>query len=85
MLQILAYGSTGNDVEETSFDVASYQTYRVGLQIIAHLVFLRSYVQYIHINHRDGNVLITDSAYKFFGYDGFFFQVAAYYIADCAE
>ena len=85
MLQILAYGSTGNDVEETSFDVASYQTYRVGLQIIAHLVFLRSYVQYIHINHRDGNVLITDSAYKFFGYDGFFLQVAAYYIADCAE
>ena len=31
MLQILAYGSTGNDVEETSLDVASYQTYRIGL------------------------------------------------------
>ena len=85
VLQVLTYGSTGNDIEETSFDVASYQTYRIGLQVIAHLIFLWSYVQYIHIDHRDGNVLITDSAYKLFGYDSFFLQVAAYYIADGAE
>ena len=69
----------------TSFDVASYQTYRIGLQVITYLIFLWSYVQYIHIDHRDGNVLITDSAYKLFGYDSFFLQVAAYYIADGAE
>ena len=85
MLQVLTYGSTGNDIEETSFDVASYQTYRIGLQVITYLIFLWSYVQYIHIDHRDGNVLITDSAYKLFGYDSFFLQVAAYYIADGAE
>ena len=85
VFQILPYGRAGDDIEETSFDVASYQSHRVGLQIIADFVFLRRYVQYIHIDYRNRYVLIADSVYQLFRDNRFFFEVATYYVADCAE
>ena len=85
MLQILPHGSTGDNIEETAFDMASYQTHRIGLQVIPHFIFLRRYVQYVHIYHRDGDVLVADSTDKFLRYDGFFFQIAAYHVAYCAK
>ena len=77
MLQILAYGSTGNDAEENVLRCGFPPDLPVGLQIIAHLVFLAELRPvYIHINHRDGNVLITDALTELFGYaDNFFLQV----------
>ena len=85
VLQILSDRGAGYDIEEASLDVATYQAHRIGLQVVADFVFLRGYVQYIHVDHRNGNVLVADSAYEFFRYDSFFFQIATYYITDCAE
>ena len=85
MLQVLAYRSAGYDIEETAFDMASYQTHRIGLQVVAYLIFLGGYIQYVHIDHRDGDVLVTDGAYELFRYDSFIFQIAAYHVADCAK
>ena len=40
VLQILSDRGAGYDIEEASLDVATYQAHRIGLQVVADLVFL---------------------------------------------